>query len=1393
QADALDATRDQDPSNEDQFAQAMEKARAIDATDPRLAMVEASGKIRSGIEGIRKAGNLSKEELRQRVLDSRLAAAELLKKSLEKHASDSSLVTNLAGVLLASEKRGDALEVLQKGAEASPGAADIHHALAAYFLEELAGAKKDAPAEERKALIERGLKHAERAIELDKAMFETYAVRAEYLQLQAQADGTFDADRLKKQAAILDTFVKAQEDTVRLRSLRAVINTGPKALLIASAFDLSRRYYALARDDAERKAALEYAKRFLDDSRRMFPDLIYPPLMEAWLAQIAGDTTTAIQAYKRAEERAGLQNTMYRRQAKEQLALLLSNDAPGLALRYASEAIDLTTEVGLPLPRRMALVRAQLLNSLDRPRETLAFLDIVDRTFPGDFEFQALRARANVMLGNKSEAIASLQQQDTPVAKLEIARISAFKGEFKTAMENLREFLKERPFDREGLKLLVQVSNREETRAEGLRILDEIAPKASDDVQKRTVEGYKLILGATDAADRDNKMLEMIATLPDECDRTRDYFNFHASRQNYAKAAEYLSALIKCQGEDNEEVLRAAFELKLALNKPDEAEPYLISLTKKNADRAGGSVLRGQFKMAKGDLPGALAEYRAAERDLPSDVRLKIQIAEILRRSAPPQLEEALESLRQASELDPRDFDVNRMMYVVHEQLGRSSEGIAYLSRAAAVNPNDPFVQERMRLVEESQDPKKGIAWREPLRKERPDDVANLLRLSELYNQAGEADKADECISAALVAAPTAYPVASAAARHYAQRKNRSGGESALRNFVSAATGGAKVEGQVLLGKFYESLNDSASAATAYQEAERRVDEWLKDDAALRARGRVLVQVALADFYARMKQTPAVIDAYRAALANVRPEMAASVQELRGKLIRALMSNVQFGDAEKEIESYRRDYPKDMRANALKAEWILRQKNDDASLQQAAELLSQVLRDSPDDLWSLLARAKIASSQRRFKEAQADLLRIKAIDRKAFNFEPRLELARVLENQDSYQLAEAELREIIADRDNDNEAAMSLVNFLVRIDQARKAEAYAAERIAKTPEDAFWHYQLARLLNRRGERAAALKPLARALELVKGADGRFLEEWVDTMVALGQARDVLVAVPKMNPEGMTTRATIAIAGAHAKLKQQKEAVALVREAFVSVSGQSLDEVELAVRKAATFLSMQEVLDSLKEVTVQSDAALGQEGRLRLLIIRARGLLQIGGDAAMKEAETLTDEVVANTQPRLRALMSSALHTKALCRDFSGDYKTALSFYERALQFTPEDGTLLNNIAFVLADKLDRPAEALPYIERAARNGPLTSNLLDTLGFVHYRNNGFVRAESVLREAIRIDSKSPAPHLHLAQVLIKTDRTGEARTILNAVLELTKDEKDNKFRKQAEQELEKIGK
>lgn len=82
----------------------------------------------------------------------------------------------------------------------------------------------------------------------------------------------------------------------------------------------------------------------------------------------------------------------------------------------------------------------------------------------------------------------------------------------------------------------------------------------------------------------------------------------------------------------------------------------------------------------------------------------------------------------------------------------------------------------------------------------------------------------------------------------------------------------------------------------------------------------------------------------------------------------------------------------------------------------------------------------------------------------------------------------------------------------------------------------------------------------------------------------------------------------------------------------------------------------------------------------------------------------------------------------------GRYDDVVSISREGLQSFPDDAALLNNLAYTLAQNLNKPEEALPFAEKAAQIAGGTPEALDTLGYVQFKLNRLSDARSTLDRA-----------------------------------------------------------
>jgi tetratricopeptide (TPR) repeat protein len=100
-------------------------------------------------------------------------------------------------------------------------------------------------------------------------------------------------------------------------------------------------------------------------------------------------------------------------------------------------------------------------------------------------------------------------------------------------------------------------------------------------------------------------------------------------------------------------------------------------------------------------------------------------------------------------------------------------------------------------------------------------------------------------------------------------------------------------------------------------------------------------------------------------------------------------------------------------------------------------------------------------------------------------------------------------------------------------------------------------------------------------------------------------------------------------------------------------------------------------------------------------------------------------------------------------------------FRKVIELNPTNGSALNYLGYMLADRNVRLPEAQQLVSKALETDPNNGAYLDSLGWVYYRMNRLDEAETSLRRAMERYSKDPTVHDHLGDVLFKQGKLKEA--------------------------------
>lgn len=149
------------------------------------------------------------------------------------------------------------------------------------------------------------------------------------------------------------------------------------------------------------------------------------------------------------------------------------------------------------------------------------------------------------------------------------------------------------------------------------------------------------------------------------------------------------------------------------------------------------------------------------------------------------------------------------------------------------------------------------------------------------------------------------------------------------------------------------------------------------------------------------------------------------------------------------------------------------------------------------------------------------------------------------------------------------------------------------------------------------------------------------------------------------------------------------------------------------------------------------------------------------------------------EPRYaRALAAAYIDTQ--------DYDIAIREHERLLESSPNDASILNNLAWLYEETGD--ARALATAEHAYRLSPQAPEIMDTLGWILVQRGDAARGLTLLREAHARSATNPGIRYHLAVALARLGRKNEALAQLREVMRST----DNGVKAMAQSLMQELG-
>jgi tetratricopeptide (TPR) repeat protein len=1029
------------------------------------------------------------------------------------------------------------------------------------------------------------------------------------------------------------------------------------------------------------------------------------------------------------------------------------------------------------------LLLARVKLSLKEPQEALQATMQVLNAYPKHTEALLLKAAAQEALNNSDQANKTLADAgiDRPDVIGARAQLLANEGRYDDALELLRPHLEKDPAQVDLVRGAVAVYLGRKDNAAARQVVATALAKNPDDFDLKL-----LTLQTSDKPDEEKakEFIALLQTLPDEFVRVMQLGRYYDGEKKFDEArTQYYKAidLIVNEGTDaarkaGETVLRnivdRLFQIGISTNNLAELDKLVELGTKHNLDAAEGMSFKGrrllvdgmlaqqraqelaasnpeeaakQSKAARAAYDKAITALKQSIEKFPSSAQTHAQLGEAYVQVG--RSDEARLAFEQANEKQPLNLSILRRLAELAESSGDDAAFRKWLEQCkrAMGDRIDPWVIERSLVVQEDSDPRAVIAERERKREEKPDDAANLYRLASLYQKVGDPVKSEERVDE-LTKLVNDDARANAVAELLRQLNKNDKALNVLQQHLRDAPADQKANAQLLIAEHYAKLDDRDRADGAYLAA------------ADSDQGPRVCTTIARHFMATGRPTEAMVW-FDKALADT----AAGVGQIDRTTVRvlrvdALVQLDRLTEAVKDTEDLIKDDPTNRWAMLLDAQVAQTTGRTEESLKK----LDVMLERYPNEARAILRRAEILGSLGRWEQAISGLEKLRASDPDVMGYAPRILLARAYQQVKRDDVAKQDLEEIVKKDPSAENVVTELVNMYNRVDDQVNANRLITTMLNKNPNAIVWLVRSAQLAAKQKPTPDRVKALANFKEAsrLSGYHPIVSTEFLKacTKDNLGTIQEGIDHYQDNIPPGQRVpQVTIVYAQLLAERGNVAEAVDAFRTAAKADNFRNLDFLDAVAAQAMLAFGKDKAKGLLADTPV--DPAFERINKhILCVVLRATGEID--------EAEKLLQELQAGAQGDAEKV-AVAMHA-AHIHESRSRWEDAKAAYLEVLKAEESNLIALNNIAYLLTDKLNQPEDAVSYARRAVQLSP-RPEVLDTLGWAYVKAKQPQEAVAQFMRARTINPDFTPSTYHLAEVFRQGGKFKEAIDLYNLVI------------------------
>jgi Tfp pilus assembly protein PilF len=480
-------------------------------------------------------------------------------------------------------------------------------------------------------------------------------------------------------------------------------------------------------------------------------------------------------------------------------------------------------------------------------------------------------------------------------------------------------------------------------------------------------------------------------------------------------------------------------------------------------------------------------------------------------------------------------------------------------------------------------------------------------------------------------------------------------------------------------------------------------------------------------------------------------------------------------EAQHKLQSYKEKYPDKRQSDVLQLEaWLdLRQ----GKPEEALELVNQSLGINPDSVTGLRLKGEIEIILGKYNDAIRDLQEGFS---KSGDMETRTKLAHAYYRAQRFDNAIFELTNIIQDPQGPIRARFLLEVIYLKLDMDKELTELYADTLKRYPDEILlakrngsgpnWYQRAGWFAMRKQEFDEAANLYRQAWEKSKGTDGGSLDGYLNALLQGKNWSNVLEESRKHIDSRFAAIAYIRMAEAELGLNDRESAVDHSRKA-IEKAGTDESLLNMVLRRTYSLLGEKEVLSFCTEI-LRSDPDSVAANLSMYNLARNKG--------EYNKAVQYIDKCISAVDPDSdkwslfsgnKAILMQLAYQKTSDKEY---IEKVVSIYESLLAKKPNNTDILNNMAYILVEDNSRLDDALGYAKRAYELDNMNPNIMDTYGYVLYKNGQYKKADEMIQAAIQLYQKDKvdAPwevYKHLGMIKDKLENNEQALDAYNNAL------------------------